>query len=60
MKQKLLFSLFFLFTATIAWADVAINEENFPDENFRNYLLEQENGNDGVLTDAVLLHWFRR
>ena len=29
---------------------VAINDENFPDENFRNYLLSQEYGTDGVLT----------
>ncbi len=27
-----------------------INEENFPDENFRNYLLSQTYGADGVLT----------
>ncbi|MDR2962402.1 MAG: InlB B-repeat-containing protein [Bacteroidales bacterium] len=29
-----------------------INEENFPDENFRNYLLAQPYGKDGVLTNA--------
>ena len=52
MKQKLLLSLFVLFTATIAWADVEINETNFPDEIFRGFLLEQEYGSDGVLTNA--------
>jgi hypothetical protein len=31
--------------------DVKINEENFPDENFRKYLLGQEYGEDGVLTE---------
>jgi hypothetical protein len=31
-------------------AQVAINETNFPDENFRNYLLAQSYGADGVLT----------
>ena len=30
--------------------DVAINETNFPDENFRNWILERY-GSDGVLTD---------
>ncbi len=29
---------------------VEINEENFPDENFRNYLLQQSYGEDGMLT----------
>ena len=39
---------------TLVWADVVINEENFPDENFRNWMLEQEYGTDGVLTDAEI------
>ena len=30
--------------------DIAINETNFPDENFRNWLLEQDYGQDGVIT----------
>ena len=30
---------------------VQINEENFPDENFRNYLLQQDYGQDGKLTE---------
>ncbi len=30
---------------------IAINETNFPDENFRNYLLSQEYGADSLLTD---------
>ena len=29
---------------------VKINEENFPDANFRNWILEQNYGQDGVLT----------
>ena len=33
---------------------LAINEENFPDENFRNYLLEQDYGADGGLTRAEI------
>lgn len=31
-----------------------INEANFPDENFRTWLLSQEYGADGVLTDEEL------
>ncbi len=30
---------------------IAINETNFPDENFRNWILSQSYGSDGVLTD---------
>lgn len=29
---------------------IAINEENFPDENFRNWILSQDYGMDGALT----------
>ena len=37
-----------------AFADVQINEENFPDENFRNWILEQSYGSDGVITNAEI------
>lgn len=37
-----------------AWADVEINEVNFPDENFRNWLLSQPYGKDGLLTDKEI------
>lgn len=33
---------------------VEINEENFPDENFRNYLLQQSYGEDGILTKTEM------
>ena len=33
---------------------IAINETNFPDENFRNWVLSQFYGKDGVLTDAEI------
>ena len=33
---------------------VEINETNFPDENFRNFLLEQDYGKDGFLMDTEL------
>ncbi len=42
-----------MFTLT-AWADVEINATNFPDENFRNWVLGQSHGADGVLTDAEI------
>ena len=37
-----------------AWADVEINETNFPDYNFRNYLLGWGYGSDGVITDEEI------
>ena len=52
MKLKsLLFSALMLLTTDMAWADVTINESNFPDVNFRSWLLSQSYGSDGVLTD---------
>ena len=33
---------------------VLVNETNFPDENFRNWILKQEYGKDGLLTDAEI------
>ncbi|MBQ8452768.1 MAG: leucine-rich repeat domain-containing protein [Prevotella sp.] len=35
-------------------SDVAINETNFPDANFRNYLLAQDYGQDGILTEEEI------
>ena len=34
--------------------EVTINEESFPDENLRNWLLQQEYGSDGVLTEEEI------
>lgn len=34
--------------------DVEINETNFPDENFRNFLLATAYGEDGVITQAEI------
>lgn len=44
--------LFFMMTLMPLWAsaDVAINEENFPDENFRVFLKEQPYGQDGIIS----------
>ena len=55
MKTKrLLLSLVTLLVTTVSWADVAINETHFPDENFRSWLKSQSYGSDGVLTDAEI------
>ncbi len=52
--KSLLLSSFMLLSAGSAWADVEINEENFPDEKFRSYLLSQEYGWDEKLTDSEI------
>ena len=39
---------------TDASNDIAINEENFPDENFRAFLKEQPFGEDGILTEEEI------
>ena len=37
-----------------AAGDVVINAKNFPDENFLNYLLKQDYGKDGKLTEEEI------
>ena len=37
-----------------AAGDVEINETNFPDANFRSWILDQDYGKDGVLTEAEI------
>ena len=53
MKKSLLL-IVAMVASLSAWADVTINETNFPDGNFRNYLLSQPYGSDGVLTDGEI------
>ena len=56
MKAKIKLTILML-TITIcqaAWADVEINEKNFPDKNFRSWLLRQPYGKDGILTDKEI------
>ena len=48
MKKSLLL-IVALLASLSAWAEVEINETNFPDANFRNWLLEQSYGQDSVL-----------
>lgn len=50
MMRKLLLSVLALFTATMSKADVNVNETNFPDANFRNFIKGEVYGSDGVLT----------
>ncbi|MBP5560525.1 MAG: carbohydrate-binding domain-containing protein, partial [Muribaculaceae bacterium] len=52
--KKFLLLLVAMVASLSAWADVEINESNFPDDNFRNWLLEQSYGSDGVLTDEEI------
>jgi len=54
MKDKLLLLLLTLLPSMSVWGDVVINEQNFPDENFRNYILSWDIASDGVLTDAEI------
>jgi len=38
----------------VTFPDIAINDTNFPDENFRNWILSQSYGSDGVLTSKEI------
>ena len=42
------------YVATIVISGLFINETNFPDANFRNILLEEDYGKDGLLTDEEI------
>ena len=48
------FALMALLSGLAAHADVVINETTFPDANFRNFILSQTYGQDGILTDAEI------
>ena len=53
MKKRFVFALAFvlvLFVCAGAWADVAINEANFPDDMFRLYVQYFIAGGDSILT----------
>ena len=52
--NRFFLSLLMLYVTSIAWADVEINEKNFPDPNFRNWILSQPFGKDGVLSDKEI------
>lgn len=50
--KKIVFLFVSLLTVAASWADVVIEASVFPDENFRNWLFEQDYGNDGIITDV--------
>ena len=52
--KKLFAALVLCAPLTAAAQDIEINAENFPDENFRAYLLGQDYGEDGVLTEEEI------
>jgi len=52
-KLKISLAVVLLCTAT-TFANVQINETNFPDANFRSWLLEQDFGSKGYITDAEI------
>ena len=54
MKQFFLIFTALLAMATGAKADVEINSANFPDANFRSFLLARDYGKDGKLTDSEI------
>ena len=54
MKKLTTLFLLALLSVNSAWADVAINETNFPDMDFRNWILSQSYGTDGILTDKEI------
>ena len=54
MKKKVLLSAIMMAVSLTVAADVKINETTFPDSNFRNWVLSQDYGADGVLTNEEL------
>ena len=46
--------LFLMMLCAVAAAEVEVNEANFPDDNFRKFILEEYAGGDQVLTDAEI------
>ena len=52
--MKFFIVMFALLASLSAQADVEINENTFPDENFRNWILAKDYGKDGVLTDEEI------
>lgn len=51
---KFLVSLISLFITSTAICAIEITESNFPDANFRNWVLSQDYGKDGMLTDSEI------
>jgi hypothetical protein len=47
--------IFTQMTMFVQGQNIEINSINFPDTNFRNYLLSQPYGNDSILTDVEII-----
>ncbi len=54
MKRTLLLVMTALLTIVASAEEVVINQVHFPDRNFREWLLQQPYGADGVITDAEI------
>ena len=54
MKKHLFLFILVLLPMMASAENVMINETNFPDSNFRNWVLSQDYGADGILTDEEL------
>ena len=54
MKKHLFLFILMLSPMLASAVDVKIDETTFPDSNFRNWVLSQEYGTDGVLTNEEL------
>ena len=54
MKRTLLLVMTALLTIAASAEEVVINQVHFPDRNFREWLLQQPYGADGVITDAEI------
>lgn len=54
MNKRLITIAMFILAAATMWADVDINDVNFPDANFRKYLLSQTYGKDGNLKNSEI------
>ena len=53
--KKYLFIFILMFSPMLASAeDVRIDETTFPDTDFRNWVLSQDYGKDGVLTEGEI------
>ena len=53
-KKMTIFIAVCLFATATVSADVQISETNFPDPNFRAWILQQPWGSDGVITDEEI------
>ena len=54
LLRRLLLTIAMCLTATMTWADIAIDEAHFPDPGFRQWMLHSSFGEDGIITDAEI------